>query len=267
MEGRFTRRPSRDSHGGRQSSAGTAAFCPALRTGGKGSFRRRHHAADRTPRRSAPTAGRRATYGRTGARKRHGDPMRTFAFRRCAPGPRPSASATTSCGRAARSPVAHGPLGLWRERPPSPRAWYGFGRRCVFTLLPPPPGSLPHHQSLREGQSNAAADQQILLRLAPFSSPRANAESLAPATHGDLGLDTAIRACHYATPSVRVSPPVQGDRRRFEAASHPPADRPLAETSGHRGEGRQRRHGRAARLLKSGCARRERPLAFLQRTD
>ena len=29
------------------------------------------------------------------------------------------------------------------ERPPSPRAWYGFGRRCVFTPLPPSLGVAP----------------------------------------------------------------------------------------------------------------------------
>ena len=50
-----------------------------------------------------------------------------------------SGSAARSCGSAAGSPVAHQRPGPWRERPPSPRAWYGFGRRCVFTLLSPSP--------------------------------------------------------------------------------------------------------------------------------
>ena len=58
-------------------------------------------------------------------------------------GCRPSAGATTSCGIAAGCAVAHEALGPWRERPPSPRAWYGFGARCVCTPLPLPPGVAP----------------------------------------------------------------------------------------------------------------------------
>ena len=46
---------------------------------------------------------------------------------------------------------------LARGRTPSPRAWYGFGRRCVFTPVPPRPGSLPASSiPWREGYPNAS---------------------------------------------------------------------------------------------------------------
>jgi len=54
-----------------------------------------------------------------------------------------SCGAATSCGPAARWPVAHERLGSWRERPPSPRARYGFGARWKFTPRPCPPGVAP----------------------------------------------------------------------------------------------------------------------------
>ena len=54
-----------------------------------------------------------------------------------------SAGAATSCGPAARWPVAHERFGPWWERPASPRAWYGFGTRCEFTPRPCPPGVAP----------------------------------------------------------------------------------------------------------------------------
>ena len=72
-------------------------------------------------------------------------------------GPRLSASKTTSCGRAARSPVAHWPRGRGRERPPNPRAWYGFGGRCVCAPLPPTLRVAPIQQSLC-GKASSAAD-------------------------------------------------------------------------------------------------------------
>ena len=46
-------------------------------------------------------------------------------------------------------------LGPWRERPPSPRAWYGFGCRCVFTPLPRPLGVAPE-PAIRAGRQFSA---------------------------------------------------------------------------------------------------------------
>ena len=68
-----------------------------------------------------------------------------------------SAGAAACCGTATRWPSGHtGGQVPCRERPPIRRAWYGFGRRCVFTPLPPVPlGSLPNQQSVPEGRSKA----------------------------------------------------------------------------------------------------------------
>lgn len=69
--------------------------------------------------------------------------MRTSGLRRCAP----ALPFIRWCGNtlrlAARSPVARWPRGRGWERPPSPRAWYGFGGRCVCAPLPPPLGVAP----------------------------------------------------------------------------------------------------------------------------
>ena len=46
-----------------------------------------------------------------------------------------------------------GQHGRGGERPPSPRAWYGLGARCVFTHLPPPSwGRSRSRNPLREGK-------------------------------------------------------------------------------------------------------------------
>ena len=146
-----------------------------------------------------------------------------------------------------RLPVAHERLGPWRERPPSPRAWYGFGARWQFTPRPLPPGSLPQ-PAIPGGKAIRtplldAADQPLHLRLPPSPKPlappscqRPPARSLAPVAHDDLGPDTAIRVCSYASAPVRVSLPIRGDRRRFEAADDTLAKTVLAGTVGTRAD-------------------------------
>ena len=76
-------------------------------------------------------------------------------------GYRSSAGAATSCGSAARSPMAHWPRRRGWERPPSPRARYGFGGRCVCAPLSPtlrvaPRPAIP----TREGGSSAASTRR-----------------------------------------------------------------------------------------------------------
>jgi len=71
------------------------------------------------------------------------------------------AVAATSCGPVAGSPGAPQPLGPWRERPTSPRAWYGFGARWRFTPRPCPSGvataaSIPSGKAVRTPPWNAA---------------------------------------------------------------------------------------------------------------
>ena len=85
LEGRFTVRASGDSHGGCQLSTRSAPSRTSLGTGGKGSIRPWMPGASRAFRRIKPTNGRRSACDRTGMRNRRGGPMRTLAFRRCAP--------------------------------------------------------------------------------------------------------------------------------------------------------------------------------------
>ena len=159
--------------------------------------------------------------------------------------------------------------------PPRRGLGTGSGRGGNSHLAPALRGSLPHHQSLAGRPSERRCGTRRInrsstgCRRCPKGShrlpcPRASAESLAPATSGDLGPDTAIRVCHYAAPSVWVSPLVRGDRRRFEAGADPLADRPSVGTVGARADSDTVAEVHPPR--KSGCPRRERPLAFLQRT-
>ena len=98
---------------------------------------------------------RRASHGRTGVRKRRGGPMRTLALRRCALvlrcRPR-HGNVLRLRGQGAR-PAPQGRHRPWWERPPSPRAWYGFGGRCVCAPAPALLGSLPNQVSVPEGRS------------------------------------------------------------------------------------------------------------------
>ena len=58
---------------------------------------------------------------------------------------------------ATRSAGTHQARRPGRERPPSPRAWYGFGRRCVFTRQSPPSrGRSRSRYPLREGREVTA---------------------------------------------------------------------------------------------------------------
>ena len=69
-----------------------------------------------------------------------------FTIRLSADSHRPSrlsVRARTCCGTAAGCAVAHRRHLPWPERPPSPRAWYGFGTRWKFTPRPYPPGVAP----------------------------------------------------------------------------------------------------------------------------
>ena len=76
-------------------------------------------------------------------------------------GYRASGGAATSCGSAAPPSVAHWPRRRGWERPPSPRAWYGFGGRCVCAPLSPtlrvaPRPAIP----TREGGSSAPSTRR-----------------------------------------------------------------------------------------------------------
>ena len=121
-----------------------------------------------------------------------------------------------------------GRIGRGGSDPPVRGPGTGSGRGGNSHLTPALPGSLPHQQSLAgrpsERRFGTRRINPVLLRLpplpklpAPLSCQRSPAWSLAPATHGGLGPDTAIRVCPYAAAAVRVSPPVHGDLR-FEAA-------------------------------------------------
>ena len=49
--------------------------------------------------------------------------------------------------------------GRGRERPPSPRAWYGFGGKCVCAPLPPTPRVAPE-PAIRPGRVSSAASRR-----------------------------------------------------------------------------------------------------------
>ena len=61
----------------------------------------------------------------------------------CAPALPYVAACLTVAARPPERRRRSGAFGRRRERPPRPRAWYGFGRRCVFTPLPPSLGVAP----------------------------------------------------------------------------------------------------------------------------
>ena len=59
----------------------------------------------------------------------------------------------------AQAPVAQWRLVPWRERPPSPRAWYGLGGAVEMHTSPLAlQGSLPNQRSVPEGHWSAAMD-------------------------------------------------------------------------------------------------------------
>ena len=91
---------------------------------------------------------------------------------------RPSAGAATSCGPAARSPVAHERFGPWWERPASPKARYGLGARWKLTPRPPPSTGRSHTSGpWREGPSSAASEALHHNTRRPLSLPERRAAS------------------------------------------------------------------------------------------
>ena len=86
------------------------------------------------------------------------------------------------------------------ERPPSPRAWYGFGARCVCAPAPALLGSLPSHRSFQEGCWTDEAGHAFR---APFPGMGGNPVLDLIAYH-DPGLHTVIRVWYYAAPAVAV---------------------------------------------------------------
>jgi len=139
-----------------------------------------------------------------------------------------SAGAATSCGPAARWPVAHERFGPWWERPASPRAWYGFGTMWRFTPRPCPPGvapapTIPGGKAVRTPLRDEAdrPEPSSGCRRCPNCPRRSPCQRppawwLAPATHGGLGPDTAISVCPYAAAPSGFHPPsteTAGSRR------------------------------------------------------
>ena len=163
-----------------------------------------------------------------------------------------SCGAALACGQTVRPPGAARAARAVAGATPSPKAWCGLGP-SVFSQLASaskgrsstsdPSGEGSSAASTRQSNQSSIGGQRCPNGLHRLPCPRADAES---AGHGHPGSDAAIRVCHYAAPSVRVSPPVHGGRRSFEAVIQSLADRPMSEPSGH------------------PC---ERLLAFLQRND
>ena len=153
-----------------------------------------------------------------------------------------SCDAATSCGPIARSSVARERLGPWRERPPSPRARYGFGTRWKFTPRPCPPGvapapTIPGGKAVRtplvgRGGATRSSSGCRRCRNCPRRSPasvRPRGRWLRPPTAA-LAPTPRSAFCPYAAAPVRVSPPVRGDRR-FEAAVRLAASRDASAAS------------------------------------
>ena len=155
--------------------------------------------------------------------------------------------AATSCGPAARWPVAHERVGPWRERPPSPRARYGFGARWRFTPRPCPPGvapapTIPGGKAVRTPLWDAA-DQPDPPATAVAQTARA---ALLPAS-----ARVVARSGHPRRPWLR-----HRDPRLPLRSGHRPGFTPRPRRPPVRGCGPACRE--------PGCPRRPRPLAFLQ---
>ena len=72
-----------------------------------------------------------------------------------------SLGAATPRAPAARSVVAHERLGPWRERPPSPRAWYGSGAGVFSHPCPRPLGRSRAINPWREGQRHRTSPGHV----------------------------------------------------------------------------------------------------------
>ena len=162
-----------------------------------------------------------------------------------------SAGAATSCGPAVRSPVTHERFGPWWERPPSPRARYGFGPRWKFTPRPCPPGvapaaTIPGGKAVRTPPWNAATQPAPPAAAAVAQTARA---ALLPAS---------ARVVAGSRPPPRRPWPRHRDPRL-----------PLRNGPRPGFTSRPRRppvRGGGPGCRESGCPRRARPPAFLQRT-
>ena len=161
-----------------------------------------------------------------------------------------SRRAATSCNPAARLPVAHERLGPWRERPPSPRAWYGFGARWKFTPRPFPSGvapapTIPGGKAVRTPLWGAADQPDPPAAAAVAKTARA---ALLPAP-----ARVVADSSHPRRPWPRHRDP------RLPLRSGPrPGFTPRPRRLPVRGSSPACRESR--------CPHRERPLAFLQRT-
>ena len=162
-----------------------------------------------------------------------------------------SCGAATSCGWPPGSPVAHERLGPWRERPPSPKARYGFGARWKFTPRPCPPGvapapTIPGGKAVRTPLRDAA-DQ-------PGPPPAAAVAQTARAAL----LPESARVFAGSRPPPRRPWPRHRDPRL-----------PLRNGPRPGFTARPRRlpvRGGRPTCRESGCPHRACPLAFLQRT-
>ena len=123
-----------------------------------------------------------------------------------------SGSAATSCGPAARWPVARERLGPWRERPASPKARYGLGARWRFTSrLSPSTGRSRTNSPWREGRpaplrgAGPHARRSHRWRHGGRPRPGSTRRTTLPVQHG-----RAVRSLpHYVGPDVSVSHPSQ----------------------------------------------------------
>ena len=161
-----------------------------------------------------------------------------------------SCGAATSCGPIARSSVARERLGPWRERPPSPRAWYGFGTRWKFAPRPCPPGvapapTIPGGKAVRTPLRDAADQPDPPAAAAVAKTARA---ALLPAPARGVADSSHPRRPWPRHRDPRL-PLRSGPRPGFTSRPRRP---PV-------------RGGRPA-CRESGCPRRARPPAFLQRT-
>ncbi len=151
-----------------------------------------------------------------------GSPAIHTAAMRCPP--RSQRLAASRPGRR----LPNGPLWPWPERPPSPRARYGFGARWKFTPRPCPPGVAPA-PSIPAGRPPETPLCDGGGSTNPLPCWHRCPNGLAPVPYARLRTrgrwprpPTRPWPRHRAprlplrSASVWVSPPVHGDRRRFE---------------------------------------------------
>ena len=161
-----------------------------------------------------------------------------------------SRGAAPPCGPIARSYEAHEPRGPWRERPPSPRARYGFGTRWKFTPRPFPSGvapapTIPGGKAVRTPLWDAADQPDPPAAAAVAKTARA-ALLPAPARVVDDSSHPRRPWPRHRDPRLPLR---GGPRPGFTARPRRPPVR-----------------GGRPTCRESECPRRERPPAFLQRT-